>query len=189
VNKAEARAHFINLRKALSEKQIEEADLAILTQFKTLSFSEIKHLHIFLPIADKNEVNTLLLADWLRKHQPSVRLVLSKSDIHKHTLQHFVWDEHTTLQTNQWGITEQTGGLEIAEKELDMILIPLLAYDLQGNRVGYGKGFYDRFLARCNANVQKVGLSYFEPLDFIEDTDSFDVMLNACINPDKIWRF
>lgn len=189
MNKAETRTHSLNLRNSLSKRQVEEANQAILAQFKTLDFSGITYLHLFLPIADKNEVNTLLLADWLRKHQPTVRLVLSKSDIHKHTLQHFIWDEHSILQTNQWGITEPTGGLEIAEKELDMILIPLLAYDLQGNRVGYGKGFYDRFLAKCNANVQKVGLSYFEPLDFIEDTDSFDVMLNACINPDKIWRF
>jgi 5-formyltetrahydrofolate cyclo-ligase len=55
--------------------------------------------------------------------------------------------------------------------------------------MGYGKGFYDRFLTNCRTGVQKVGLSYFEPLDFIEDTDSFDVMLNACINREKIWRF
>jgi 5-formyltetrahydrofolate cyclo-ligase len=77
----------------------------------------------------------------------------------------------------------------VKEKEVDMILVPLLAYDLKGNRVGYGKGFYDRFLTNCRSGVQKVGLSYFEPLDFIEGTDSFDVMLNACINPEKIWRF
>jgi 5-formyltetrahydrofolate cyclo-ligase len=189
VNKAEARAHFLNVRKSLSGKQVEEANMAILAQFKTLNFSGIKYLHLFLPIAGKNEVNTLLLADWLREHQPTVRLVLSKSDTKKHTLQHFVWDEHTALRTNQWGITEPDGGLEVKEKEVDMILVPLLAYDLKGNRVGYGKGFYDRFLTNCRTGVQKVGLSYFEPLDFIEDTDSFDVMLNACINPEKIWRF
>jgi 5-formyltetrahydrofolate cyclo-ligase len=189
VNKAEARAHFINLRKALSETQLKEADLAILAHFKTLSFSGIKHLHIFLPIADKNEVSTLLLIDWLRKKHPAIGLVLSKSDIKQQTLQHFIWDEQTTLQTNQWGITEPTDGLRVEEKELDMILIPLLAYDTQGNRVGYGKGFYDRFLAKCKPSVQKVGLSYFEPLDIIAGADSFDVKLNACINPEKIWRF
>jgi len=189
VNKAEARAHFLNMRKSLSEKQVEEANMAILAQFETLDFSGIKYLHLFLPIAVKNEVNTQLLANWLRENLPAIRLVLSKSDTEQHTLRHFVWDENTILHTNQWGITEPNGGLEVEEKELDMILIPLLAYDLQGNRVGYGKGFYDRFLAKCNANVQKVGLSYFEPLDLIEDTDSFDVMLNACINPEKIWRF
>ena len=189
MNKAEARTHFIHLRKALSEKQIEEANLAILAQFETLDFSNIGHLHLFLPIADKNEVNTRLLANWLRENQPAIRLVLSKSETKQHTLRHFVWDENTVLHTNQWGITEPLGGLEVEEKELDMVLIPLLAYDLQGNRVGYGKGFYDRFLANCNANVQKVGLSYFEPLDSIEDAESFDIKLNSCISPEKIWKF
>ena len=189
MNKAEARTHFIHLRKALSEKQIEVANLAILAHFKTIDFSNISHLHLFLPIADKNEVNTRLLANWLRENQPAIRLVLSKSDTKQHTLRHFFWDEHTTLQTNQWGITEPNGGLEVEEKELDMILVPLLAYDLQGNRVGYGKGYYDRFLAKCNTNVQKVGLSYFEALDSIEDADSFDIKLNSCISPGKIWRF
>lgn len=189
MNKAEARAHFINLRKALSESQIEEADLAILAHFKTLSFSEIKHLHIFLPIADKNEVDTQLLVNWLQENQPAIRLVLSKSDTKQHTLRHFVWDENTVLHTNQWGITEPIGGIEVEEKELDFILVPLLAYDLQGNRVGYGKGFYDRFLAKCKPSVQKVGLSYFEPLDSIGDAASFDIKLNSCISPEKIWKF
>ncbi|MCX6167209.1 MAG: 5-formyltetrahydrofolate cyclo-ligase [Sphingobacteriales bacterium] len=189
MNKAEARTHSLNVRKSLSEKQVEDANMAILAHFKTLDFSGIKYLHLFLPITAKNEVNTLLLADWLREHQPTVHLVLSKSDTKKHTLQHFIWDERTTLQTNQWGITEPDGGLEVKEKEVDMILIPLLAYDLRGNRVGYGKGFYDRFLAKCNANVQKVGLSYFEPIERIEDVESFDIKLNSCINPEKIWKF
>ena len=189
MNKAEARTHFIHLRKTLSEKQIEEANLAILTHFKTIDFSNISHLHLFLPIADKNEVNTQLFANWLRKNQSAIRLVLSKSDTKQHTLRHFVWDENTILHTNQWGITEPIGGLEVEEKELDMVLIPLLAYDLQGNRVGYGKGFYDRFLAKCKENVQKVGLSYFEPIERIEDAESFDIKLNSCISPEKIWIF
>ncbi len=189
MKKAEARTHFIHLRKALSEKQIEEANLAILAHFKTIDFSNISHLHLFLPIAVKNEVNTQLLVNWLKENQSTIRLVLSKSDTKQHTLRHFVWDENTVLHTNQWGITEPTGGLEVEENELNMVLIPLLAYDLMGNRVGYGKGFYDRFLAKCNANVQKVGLSYFEPLDSIEDAEYFDIKLNSCISPEKIWKF
>lgn len=189
MNKAEARAHFLNLRKSLSQKQVSEADEAILTQFQAINFSGIKYLHLFLPIAAKNEVNTQLLANWLQETHPAIRLVLSKSDTKQHTLRHFVWDEHSTLQTNTWGITEPTGGVEVEEKELDLILVPLLAYDLQGNRVGYGKGFYDRFLARCNKNIQKVGLSYFKPIDSIEDAEYFDIKLNTCICPDKIWHF
>ncbi|MFM6953557.1 MAG: 5-formyltetrahydrofolate cyclo-ligase [Sphingobacteriaceae bacterium] len=189
MNKLEARKHFLNLRKSLSEKQVEEVNLAILAQFKTLNFSGIENLHLFLPIEAKKEVNTLLLANWLREHYPNLRLVLSKSDIQNHTLRHFVWDENTVLHTNHWGITEPAGGIEVTEKELDMVLIPLLAYDLMGNRVGYGKGFYDRFLAECKPAVHKIGVSYFEPLEKIADAESFDVRLNACISPTKIWDF
>jgi 5-formyltetrahydrofolate cyclo-ligase len=72
---------------------------------------------------------------------------------------------------------------------IDLVFIPLLACDLQGNRVGYGKGFYDRFLSKCRYDVKKIGLSFFDPVDKIEDVNVFDIPLDECITPKKTWVF
>lgn len=70
-----------------------------------------------------------------------------------------------------------------------MVLIPLLAFDKKGYRVGYGKGFYDRFLADCRPDVVKVGLSVFEPIDEIADLNEFDIKMDFCITPNRVWQF
>jgi 5-formyltetrahydrofolate cyclo-ligase len=67
--------------------------------------------------------------------------------------------------------------------------VPLLAFDEKGFRVGYGKGFYDRFLKQCKDGGIKIGLSYFNPIDTIEDAGEFDVPLNFCITPQKVYVF
>jgi 5-formyltetrahydrofolate cyclo-ligase len=90
---------------------------------------------------------------------------------------------------NSWGITEPESGELVSPKCLDMVLVPLLVFDKQGKRVGYGKGFYDRFLSQCRSNVLKVGLSYFKPIEKIGDADTYDIPLDICVTPDEIWYF
>jgi 5-formyltetrahydrofolate cyclo-ligase len=87
------------------------------------------------------------------------------------------------------GIPEPVQGELIPDEQIDLVFVPLLAFDKKGNRVGYGKGFYDRFLAQCRPNTQKMGLSFFCPIDEISDVDPWDVKLDSCICPDKIWTF
>jgi len=67
--------------------------------------------------------------------------------------------------------------------------VPLLAVDKKGYRVGYGKGFYDKFLPSCKKECLKIGFSYFEPVDEITDKDQFDVPLELCITPHNIYVF
>lgn len=189
MNKTEARAYFLAERQAQTAQQQHDADLAVLEQFKLLPLLEVRFLHLFLPIETKKEVNTHLIADFLRESHPEITLVLSKIDPENHALHHFIWHKHTVLKTNTWGITEPVGGIEVAEKEIDLVLVPLLAYDEQGNRVGYGKGFYDRFLAACKPEVKKIGLSHFKPMERITNTEAFDITLDACLSPQKIYQF
>ncbi len=165
------------------------ANRAILKHIQTLDFKEVKNVHLFLPISAKKEIDTYLITDWLRANHPKIKLVLSRSDFKTHQLNHIVWGKNTHLAKNTWGITEPQHGEIIQAAQLDLILIPLLAFDETGHRVGYGKGFYDRFLAECGTDTQKIGLSHFEPIPEIEDTDDLDIRLNACISPQKIWRF
>jgi 5-formyltetrahydrofolate cyclo-ligase len=95
-----------------------------------------------------------------------------------------------TLELNQWGILEPNpqSAIRYPLSEIDLVIVPLLGFDKQGNRVGYGKGFYDRFLARCRSNVIKVGVSFFDPIDGISDITPLDIRLDYCITPTRVWK-
>ena len=90
---------------------------------------------------------------------------------------------------NRFNILEPIGGATVQPKQLDLIFVPLLAFDVRGYRVGYGKGYYDRYLTQCRTDAIKVGFSFFDAIEYIEDIDEFDVPLNFCITPHRIYEF
>jgi len=63
------------------------------------------------------------------------------------------------------------------------VFVPLVVFDRKGNRAGYGKGYYDRFLMTCRPDCLKIGFSYFEPVELLEDKNQYDIPLNMCITP------
>lgn len=90
---------------------------------------------------------------------------------------------------SDWGIPEPVGGSAVKSTDFDIVLIPLLAFDKNGQRIGYGKGFYDRYLAACRPDCLKIGISLFDPVDFIEDMESHDIPLDIAICPAKLYDF
>ena len=90
---------------------------------------------------------------------------------------------------SEWGIPEPLGGVVVEPTKFDLILIPLLAFDKKGHRVGYGKGFYDRYLALCRPDCLKIGISLFEPVELIEDVESYDIPLDLAVCPSQIYDF
>ena len=102
---------------------------------------------------------------------------------------HFLLTENTRFIKNDYGIPEPVNGLEVPVSKIDVVFVPLLAYDKKGNRVGYGKGFYDRFLKKCRPDVIKIGLSFFEPEEQIEDISLDDVKLDFCVTPYGVYGF
>jgi len=180
---------YFEKRRELSPGEMEIKTLSIVWNFSGLNFDRIKYLHIFYPITEKLEFNSLPLANWIRNMHPGIKLVLSKSNFETNTLSHFTWETDTPLAKNSLGITEPEYGIPINSELLDMIVVPLLAFDKKGNRIGYGKGFYDRFLSECRTDAQKVGVSFFPPVEEITDLNEFDIPLNACVTPEEIWRF
>ncbi len=189
MEKSALRKLYLQKRNELSANEIDRLTGAISEHFFNLDFSGVKYLHLFYPIPEKLEFDTLILADWIRKNHPEIKLVLSKSDFETQRLTHYIWDADTLLSKNKWGITEPYSGAIVPPQLLDMILVPLLVFDSNGNRVGYGKGFYDRFLAECRSDAQKVGISFFEPVVEIEDVNNFDIRLDLSLSAKKTWRF
>jgi 5-formyltetrahydrofolate cyclo-ligase len=98
-------------------------------------------------------------------------------------------DEETVYLTNKYGLTEPKNGEIINPKEIDLVIVPMLICDKEGFRVGYGKGFYDKFLSQCSDKVVTIGFNYFEPIDEIENTDEYDIPLCCCITPTEIYEF
>jgi 5-formyltetrahydrofolate cyclo-ligase len=189
MNKTELRKYALQKREQLSEMEREEMLSKLLAHFSEFDFSSIKIVHIYLPIKRKHEIDTFKLIDFLRAHKPSLIIVVPRSNFKILEMENVVYDEYTILEENKYGIYEPINGELIADEKIDMVICPLLAFDKRGYRVGYGKGFYDRFLSKCRGDVVKIGLSYFDPEEKIEDINDADVSLDYVISSSRIWKF
>lgn len=161
----------------------------LLENCRQVNYSRIHWAHIFLPITEKKEVNTWPIVEWMRQTYPALKWVLGKASLAAATMEHFLWEEHTPLVKSRYGIPEPAGGIPVEPRTLDLVFVPLLAFDLTGHRVGYGKGMYDRFLKQCRPDVRTIGLSLFEPVDVIMDADIHDIPLQTVITPLTIYQF
>ncbi|WP_445456141.1 5-formyltetrahydrofolate cyclo-ligase [Flavobacterium sp. HNIBRBA15423] len=187
MNKKELRQKYKGLRQQLSQEEIEDKSLAIANQLLKMDIWDKTYYHVFLPIEEQKEVNTEYILQILAGKDKEV--VVSKSDFKTTTMTHFLLTDNTKIKKNEYNIPEPVTGLNVPTEMIDVVFVPLLAYDKQGNRVGYGKGFYDKFLSECNPNVIKIGLSFFEPEEKIEDLFENDIQLNFCVLPSFFLRF
>ena len=185
-DKKTLRLKYKKLREELSEESVETMSLQIANRALKLPIWDKTYYHIFLPILAKKEVNTEYLLHILQGKDKSI--VVSKADFNTGEMKNFLLQENTVLKTSEYGIPEPVSGIEISPEMIEVVFVPLLVYDKRGHRIGYGKGFYDRFLKRCNPNAVFVGLSFFdpEPEIFFED---LDVPLNFCVVPKEIFDF
>jgi len=157
--------------------------------FEAFDWSGLRTVHCFLPIAKNREINTWLIIRRLQRDFPQVRIAVPQTNARTFTLTNYQLTPDTVLQQTRWGVPEPRDGEIIPAEVIDCVLLPLLAYDQRGYRVGYGKGFYDRFLIHCRPDVIRIGLSYFDPETQIADISPFDVPLHHCLTPERIWSF
>lgn len=187
--KKQARKLYNKKREELSYTDRLKWDDLILINFQTLDFPFLEYVLSFYPMEEKNEMNTFLLTGYLHFKNPSLQICYPKTDFANHTMLAIATCADTIFESNDYNILEPVSGELIAANEIDLVILPLLICDEAGNRVGFGKGFYDRYLKDCREDCIKVGVSYFEPVDSIDDTDEFDVPLNFCITPQKAYVF
>lgn len=191
MNKAALRQLYLQKRKAMASEAVHEQSLLIKQRFfESIDLSNVHYLHTFLPILKQQEINTLLIVDELRATYPHIKLVVSRSLPETGELEHYLYDS-TQLELSKWGIPEPIPNhiTRVAEESIDAVLVPMLVADEQGNRVGYGKGFYDRFLQKCRPDIQKIGLCFEEPILQIADTNALDIPLSVVVSPLKVFVF
>lgn len=188
MTKRELRKIYLEKRKSLSKTDIESYSKSIFKQF--CSYFDLKNekIHCFLPILSKNEINTTILIQTLFS-DTNCTVITSKSDFESLEMSHYVINENTIFDEDKYGIPSPQSTKEISVKEIDVIIVPLLCFDKKGFRVGYGKGFYDRFISNCKPDVKTIGVSIFDPINSINDLNEFDKSLNHCITPTSIHHF
>ncbi|KJD31870.1 5-formyltetrahydrofolate cyclo-ligase [Tamlana nanhaiensis] len=187
MKKAELRNIYKVKRQQLSETDVDSFSIAIANQLLNLNIWDASFYHIFLAIEEQKEVNTDYILNILSGKDKNI--VISKSDFKTYEMTHFLLTDSTRIKKNTYNIPEPIDGIEISNNKIEVVFIPLLAFDKQGNRVGYGKGFYDRFLSQCNPETIKIGLSFFEAETEISDTFDGDIKLDFCVTPERVYEF
>ncbi len=187
MNKQELRIKYKKLRSQFSEEEVDNLSMEIANQLLQLPIWEKSYYHIFLSIHQQKEINTEFILHILQGKDKNI--IVSKSNFETNTLSHFLLTDTTVLKINPWGIPEPEDGIPIPENLIEVVFVPLLAFDEQGNRVGYGKGFYDKFLAKCKPSAVKIGFSFFASEKLIDDIISSDIRLDYCITPEKPYIF
>lgn len=189
MTKQQLRKQFSEKRQAFESDTWQENSQAICQNFfNYFDLGGIKKLHIFLPILKQNEINTWLIIQQIFRGYPEITLVTSKSDFKTSSMESYLLEADTKTVENRWGIPEPVAAVKCPDDTIDMILMPLLGFDKRGYRVGYGKGFYDRFLQqRCRTDIIKIGLSQFEPVNEIDDVNEYDVKMNYCVTNRQVW--
>ncbi|HYF31130.1 MAG TPA: 5-formyltetrahydrofolate cyclo-ligase [Chitinophagaceae bacterium] len=189
MTKSALRTIYKDKRSALSATDRMKLDDLILIQFQKLQLPDVLSLMSYWPMQTHHEVNTLPMTDYVQFRIPGLQLAYPKIDYEQVSMVAIAVDDDTEYETNAYGIAEPLSNKVMPPGELDMIFVPMLAYDKQGYRVGYGKGFYDRYLKSCRQDVITVGFSYFEAEPLISDVNEFDIPLNFAITPERIYEF
>ncbi|WP_378179635.1 5-formyltetrahydrofolate cyclo-ligase [Aquimarina sp. SS2-1] len=185
--KANLRKKYKKLRAELSDEAIEDLSVVIANNLLKLPIWEKSFYHIFLSIQEQKEINTEYILHILQGKDKNI--VVSKSNFENNTLTNVLLTDNTKFEVNSWGIPEPVDGIPIPEDKIEVVFVPLLAFDEDGNRVGYGKGFYDKFLSKCNPGTIKIGLSFFTAEEKIMGIFSTDINLDYCVTPSKFYTF
>ena len=187
--KKEARKVFREKRKDITTVERNKWDDLILIGFQSLDLPFTELVLSFYPIEEYKEINTFLITDYLHFKNPNLSICYPKMVAGANSMQAAICNADSVFESNSYGIMEPLDTDLAAPAEIDMVLVPMLAFDERGYRVGYGKGYYDRFLKDCREDCIKIGLSYFEPVAVIDDAAEFDVPLDICITPQQIYVF
>lgn len=178
--KAFLRKIILEKRKLLEQDIRNRRNVMILGRLMDVLFErKPRTIHTYLPIRKNNEIDTWSLISNYQDFQ----WVLSRTNFKEKTMSHLLYSEHVEILENSLGIPEPIRGIEISPKEMDCVIVPLLAFDKAGRRLGYGGGYYDRFLSQTNEGTLKIGLSFTAALDEFSFMEPHDISLDIGITP------
>ncbi|MBA4168182.1 MAG: 5-formyltetrahydrofolate cyclo-ligase [Chitinophagaceae bacterium] len=189
MNKNGIRKIYSEKRKKLSGEAIQQMTGDIVKHFSEIGLQHIRAVLSYSPIESRREFNISFCEKILQDHHPAISIAHPRIIQDSNFMEAVVVGNGTPYLHNSWSVPEPSHGEILTPESFDLVLVPLLAFDKKGFRVGYGKGFYDRWLAQCRPEIRKIGFSFFEAVEAIDDINEFDVPLNLCITPMRVYEF
>ncbi len=189
MTKPELRRKYLTRRTLLTDDEYRTACDSIAARFfHTVDLGSARVVHSYLPIEKNKEPDTWLIINLIQERFPDIRISVPKIN-EDSTMTSYYFEGMHQLVESPFGIPEPARGETTKPEDIDILIVPLLVFDKKGYRVGYGKGFYDRFLLQCKPASRRVGLSLFPPEDRIDDIAEFDQRMNIVITPEEVYRF
>jgi 5-formyltetrahydrofolate cyclo-ligase len=187
-SKAEMRKRLKQLRSHLSPHQVEGLSRRITERLiETVDWSKIQRLHCYLPIKRLREVDTNELLQYLWSRHPEIQTYTSQILPQSTTMAAVPIGPNSAIVQNDYGIPEPQGETQADELNFDLIIIPVVGFDAACNRLGYGLGYYDRWLAN-HPGGQRIGLAYeVSRVDQIP-VKEHDQTLSAIVTEQKFYR-
>ncbi|MFL9834820.1 5-formyltetrahydrofolate cyclo-ligase [Chryseobacterium terrae] len=186
MKKSEIRKLYLEKRKKMSQDEVfvlsEKIFENFINYFKPVPNQKV---HIFIPIEKFNEINTQIFINYFLSRNIKV-FVPKIVDTKLISVEIFT---DTQFETNNWGISEPISNEDSEDSDFDFVITPLLYCDFKGNRVGYGKGFYDHFFENISKNSKKIGVNYFNPDHMIDDIWENDIPLDYLVTPTEVLSF
>ena len=183
--KCDLRHLFRNKRSELSSDEISSASTLILNQIINGKLIKGKLVMIYISSQNHQELPTDGLFLLSEHYDVCVPKAINKNG----SMEAIMWSKDMPTRINEWGIKEPLSDIYIEPEKIDTVIVPLICFDKLGHRIGFGKGYYDRFLERCSKEVKTIGLSYFEPVDKITNIEITDIALDIVITPKNTYRF
>lgn len=187
--KKTVRKEYLQRRMDIPEEDLQQQTALMAFNFRKLSFPPVKYLMSYSPLLTTREFDVSVCEDMLKQQNPSMQTAWPRISEHASEMEACLMQRGGLFVKNRYNILEPISENIIVPEQIDVIFIPLVAFDTKGYRVGYGKGYYDRYLARCKPMVIRVGFSFFDAVQGIEDINQFDVPLNFCITPYRNYEF
>lgn len=189
MKKSDLRKLYLEKRASLSALEVASLSRQIAERFfENIDLTGISTVHTFIRIRKFNEIDTSMIYYRLWRDCPRIATAAPRTDLVTGSIESIAFDEGSEWYENSWGIREPVSGEMVEPSGIDLVIVPLLCYEKGGHRVGYGKGMYDSFLARCRPDCLKVGVSFFPPVEVIDDINASDIALDLCVTPSAVFR-
>jgi 5-formyltetrahydrofolate cyclo-ligase len=189
MTKQELRTVYKNKRLPATLQDTHLLIASMLEHFQQIPLPSLHYLLSFKASTAKLEVPVHFFEEYCREENRELVVCYPKADFTTCTMEAYEDNENLNWETTSFEIEQPGIGDIVLPGQIDCVLVPLLAFDQQGFRVGYGKGFYDRYLARCNSDIITIGVSFFEAEASISDTNQYDVPLSYCVTPQRLYVF